>query len=499
MSTAMELSEQVVQSMAIGAVFKDYGAKVNSLDFHRTEDLLVTASDDESIRLYNTASATLLKTIHSKKYGVDKICFTHHANSVMYSSKNNWDESLRYLSLFDNRYLRYFKGHRDRVISLCMSPKNDAFMSGSLDKTVRLWDLRSNACQGLLRVRGRPAVAYDEQGLVFAVAMEGGAIKLFDVRSFDKGPFDTFLVGGDTAEVTGMKFSNDGKLMLLSTANSRVYVLDAYSGKKLHCFTLTPAENGGTLEASFSPDCRFVISGSGDGSLRVWSTVTGDEVVSWTNHAGVPAVVKWAPRRLMFASASSVLAFWIPDLSKLATQLEMKMCVYKMLRDSIMRPDERAFENTQNLFPDVSFDTLSSIVSQEWSRKIRMNHHRHKNPNKIAEYIRRYASGEDILQISESIDLPPCLFARFLLEHLVGVNRHKVGSYLRDPSQLPDEPIMVPSVFLRGSGSPFKGGVNNSTVMIPGAKLRDDLRRCVENDPVQSPLVEAVKRSKGIE
>jgi hypothetical protein len=40
--------------------------------------------------------------------------------------------------------------------------------------------------QGLLRVRGRPAVAYDQQGLVFSVAMEGGAVKLFDVRSYDK-------------------------------------------------------------------------------------------------------------------------------------------------------------------------------------------------------------------------------------------------------------------------------------------------------------------------
>lgn len=35
-------------------------------------------------------------------------------------------------------------------------------------------------------MRGRPAVAYDQQGLVFAVAMEGGAIKLFDSRSYDK-------------------------------------------------------------------------------------------------------------------------------------------------------------------------------------------------------------------------------------------------------------------------------------------------------------------------
>lgn len=40
--------------------------------------------------------------------------------------------------------------------------------------------------QGILRLRGRPTVAYDQQGLVFAVAMEGGAIKLFDSRSYDK-------------------------------------------------------------------------------------------------------------------------------------------------------------------------------------------------------------------------------------------------------------------------------------------------------------------------
>eukprot|EP00897_Mesotaenium_endlicherianum_P011025 jgi/Mesen1/9951/ME000071S09362 len=300
-------------------VIRTQNGRINSLDFHRTEDLLVTASDDESIRLYNTSSATLVKTIHSRKYGVDQVCFTHHPSSVVYSSKNGWDESLRYLSLHDNRYVRYFKGHRDRVVSLCMSPKNDMFMSGGLDHTVRLWDLRTTACQGQMRVRGRPAVSFDQQGLVFAVAMEGGAVKLFDVRSYDKGPFDTFLVGGDTEEVTGMKFSNDGKLMLLSTTSSRIHILDAYTGEKVHTFAVVPDADGAALEASFSPDGGFVVSGSGDGSLRAWNCQSGQQVASWNNLAGVPAVVKWAPRRLLLASASLVLSFWIPDLSALST------------------------------------------------------------------------------------------------------------------------------------------------------------------------------------
>lgn len=81
------------------------------------------------------------------QYGVDLVRFTHHNDAVICASKNGWDESLRYLSLHDNRYLRYFKGHRDRVVSLAMSPRDDTFISGSLDNTIRIWDLNSNSCQ----------------------------------------------------------------------------------------------------------------------------------------------------------------------------------------------------------------------------------------------------------------------------------------------------------------------------------------------------------------
>lgn len=35
--------------------------------------------------------ARCLKTINSKKYGVDLVCFTSHPTTVIYSSKNGWD------------------------------------------------------------------------------------------------------------------------------------------------------------------------------------------------------------------------------------------------------------------------------------------------------------------------------------------------------------------------------------------------------------------------
>jgi COMPASS component SWD2 len=111
-----------------------------------------------------------------------------------------------------------------------------------------------------------------------------------------QGPFDTFLVGGDTAEVSDIKFSNDGKSMLLTTTNNHIYVLDAYGGDKLsyiifpfsllqipilvvhifgsyifllisqcnlqRCgFSLEPSPNV-TNEAAFTPDGQYIISGN---------------------------------------------------------------------------------------------------------------------------------------------------------------------------------------------------------------------------------------------
>lgn len=64
---------------------------------------------------FSFTSFRLKETIYSKKYGVDLVRFVpNHTSNVICASKNSWDHTLRLLSLSDNQYLRYFKGHRDR-------------------------------------------------------------------------------------------------------------------------------------------------------------------------------------------------------------------------------------------------------------------------------------------------------------------------------------------------------------------------------------------------
>jgi COMPASS component SWD2 len=62
------------------------------------------------------------------------------------------------------------------------------------DKEIRLWDLRSTQCQAVLQCPCQPTVAFDQQGLVFAVGLDNGIIKLYDASHYDQGPFETFMV-----------------------------------------------------------------------------------------------------------------------------------------------------------------------------------------------------------------------------------------------------------------------------------------------------------------
>lgn len=67
-----------------------------------------------------------------------------------------------------------------------MSPVDDKFLSGSLDQTIRLWDLRHSVCLGLMHLPGFPVANFDPEGLIFAAGINSDTIKLYDLRSFEK-------------------------------------------------------------------------------------------------------------------------------------------------------------------------------------------------------------------------------------------------------------------------------------------------------------------------
>lgn len=320
-------------------------ASYTSIDYDASGEFLLLARTDDTIQLFNMNAGQHAKECKSQKYGNALARFTHNSSNIIYAS-TKLDDGIRYLCMHDNSFIRYFRGHEDRVTSLCVSPSNDHFLSASLDNTVKLWDLRSSHAQGELRLEAPWLTAYDPSATVIAVASTlAQVICLYDLKNYDKPPFAQFdmleiekKVGATHGQPqakgwTGLEFSNNGKYLLLSTNGPGHYVLDAFSGDLIHYLQRpggatshrAPGDTTSSVpytqaDASFSPDGRYVIGGNGSqNGLLVWDVneePKRDHVLSPMTdlQSSKPAsVVAYNPRHNQISTADKEVMLWLPD------------------------------------------------------------------------------------------------------------------------------------------------------------------------------------------
>lgn len=322
----MKLVDSNVVKFRVAKEFSENNDKtITSIDFSQDGTTLISASSDDAIIIYDCEKGTVKRTLQSKKYGVGLIRHTHVSNTAIHTS-NKIDDTIRYLSLPDNKYLRYFVGHQKSVVTLCMSPIDDTFLSGSLDKTIRLWDLKTPSCSGIMQTQGRPVANFDPEGLIFAVGINSEYVKLYDLRSFDKGPFNAFkLTHNKDVNWTGLKFSPDGKQICITTDANTLQTLDSFIGTPLHSFTTNPASSGVltstnvqiSCEASYSPNSQYVFAGTTEGSIYVWDADKASRVTVLKGSRSSPIqCVQFNPKFMMLASACTRMSFWIPTLEE---------------------------------------------------------------------------------------------------------------------------------------------------------------------------------------
>ncbi|CAD5222191.1 unnamed protein product [Bursaphelenchus xylophilus] len=294
----------------------DQKARINHLNYSEDGNLLICSDDNDCMIVYDIQTGLQNRTINSKKYGVNLVHFVRGTKDVI-SASTKVDNTIRYLSLSNNQYLRYFVGHSKKVVTLCMNPTEEMFLSGALDNTVRLWDLRVSTCQGVMNLPSRPIAAFDPEGLIFAAGINSDTIKLYDVRTFDKGPFATFVIRPDddwSAEWTNMTFSPDGQCILISTNGEFLRVVNAFTGKLMS--TLYGHDNSEklSLNGCFSPDSKYVFCGGSDGQLTCWDRETGQIVYTYkTNDTHTIEHCLFNQKYYVLATASTNLSLWNPE------------------------------------------------------------------------------------------------------------------------------------------------------------------------------------------
>jgi len=108
-----------------------------------------------------------------------------------------------------------------------------------------------------------------------------------------------------------MKFSSNGETMILATADNSIVLLDAFEGNELYKFTNFLNESS-IIECSLTPNSKFILSGSENGFVHVWSSA-GEEVAKLTSHIEKVSFVKFSPKHCLMASAGRNVTLWLPD------------------------------------------------------------------------------------------------------------------------------------------------------------------------------------------
>lgn len=303
----------------------------------------MTSSSENSIRLVDALSGEEKKKVNCRSTGVEVTRFTHHELCLLVASQQRSCD-VRHLSLYDNRFLRSFQGHQDLVVSMSMSPVDDTFITASLDKTVRKWDLSSPnevASISLPSSSGAPYTSFDSSGLIFGVMTSSlkdntHSIRLFDARQHESGPFQVISPAVDTyLEVlaeqqpsldidsrrriatksmwTSFQFSTDGNNILVNTDSDLVWLLDGYR-PDMPPKVVGPRRNeaAARLAACISTDCNHVLLGSEDNEIQVFNMTNRKQVATLPGHVASVSSIAFNPVYDMFASGCINTALWIP-------------------------------------------------------------------------------------------------------------------------------------------------------------------------------------------
>jgi hypothetical protein len=165
-----------------------------------------------------------------------------------------------------------FVGHVGAVTCVALSTDGKTLVSGSGDKTIIVWDVRSGQQRATLKGHTDAvtsvALSGDDKTLV-----SGSADKTINVWDVGTGK-ERSTLKGHAESVTSVALSGDGKILVSGSEDNTVKVWDLNTGKE--SATLKGHADAVNYVA-LSADGKTLGSGSKDQVVKVWDVGTGKE------------------------------------------------------------------------------------------------------------------------------------------------------------------------------------------------------------------------------
>ena len=290
---------------------------IRAMGFHPVEPLLLTASYDATLKLWNLGKAPGSPSNTAKKPGGAGTGGSGGDMEPVYT----------------------FRGHTGPILCLCLSPTGDTCFTGGRDGTIRSWTLPSpnqetyepydkKLCGEVLRghVDAIWSLAFHDSRLLSASS--DGSLKVWEPGSPEPLLSSLPAPGGapDAVPVSVDFVSTEPKQALVAYKardGSRAYILDIDSGKVLLTFDLGAAASSLVYQIISHPTMPLTIMAFGDAHIRYFDNATGACSEDTVAHLDAVTSLSVDPNGLFLLSGSH-------DGSLRLWNLETKSCLQEI-------------------------------------------------------------------------------------------------------------------------------------------------------------------------
>ncbi|KAK0207142.1 coatomer protein [Desarmillaria ectypa] len=244
--------------------------RVKGIDFHPTEPWVLTGLYNGTVNIYNHETGALVKTFEVAEVPVRCVKFIARKNWFVAGSD---DFQLRVYNYNTHEKVAAFEAHPDYIRCLTVHPTASIVLTGSDDMTIKAWDW-DKSWKNIQIYEGHTHyimnLAFNpKDSNTFASACLDRTVKMWSIGS----PTANFTMDAHDKGVNYVDFyPGADKPYLVTTGDDKTVKVWDYLSKS--CVQTMEGHTNNVSFAIFHPNLPIIISGSEDGTIKMWNSGT---------------------------------------------------------------------------------------------------------------------------------------------------------------------------------------------------------------------------------